>query len=297
MKLGKLRFALASATLAASLVLASVTFADGPSRPATPQEKAFYEKVMSTLEKAAPPGPAGWEITDRTEAEALERVGEGSGAAPMYLDYFIQWDNRPVKEAAEQAMVQAGNAAMKRDMEENPTGDGQDSFEKLAEKLGEAVNRGDMAEALRIQKRMEAVGQELSQAYQQREEVMEEAVRAHERKDVSMRLMLIVNSFSEDLVGYEEEEALSGMRVFRSQGESSAHSGWTEGTTIVFAGPGWQLLRDGDSVWMSAELRELPHTRAQTLVVSVRAEEARARKTLDSLDWTALRGLLNKADY
>lgn len=292
MKLSNKPFTVILAALAATLALAAASFADGPSRPATPEEKAFYEKVMSALQKAAPRGPAGWEVTDRTTVKALERVGEGAEISPMYLDFFIQWDNKAAKQAAEQAMVQAGHAAMNRDMAEHPTEDGQDRFQKLAEKLGEAVNRGDMAEAARIQKQMEEVGQELSQAYNQRDAVMEEAVRGHEVKDVSMRMTLIVNPMEQDLFGYEEQAPLSGMRLFRSQGESSAHSGWQEGDTIVFAGPGWQLIRDGDSLWMSAEARNLPHTRAQTLVVSVRAEEGRAREILKSLDWNALRGMI-----
>lgn len=48
---------------------------------------------------------------------------------------------------------------------------------------------------------------------------------------------------------------------------------------MVFAGPGWDLLQDGDAVWMIAAPREAAHTTAQTqtLVVRLQAEESRAQ--------------------
>ena len=181
---------------------------------------------------------------------------------------------------------------MKQDQAANPTESAEARFEKLSQKLVEAFNRGDMTEAGRIRQEMENIGQELNAAYDKRDRAMESAARQHEAKDVSVKISLVVNSLQEDLNGFTPTGSLDGMPVFRSQGEYAAHTGWQEGVTMVFAGPGWNILQDRDAVWMSAKTREAAYTEAQTLVVRIRAEEGRAQDMMERLDWDALRGLL-----
>ncbi|MFP4475457.1 MAG: hypothetical protein ACLFOY_07830 [Desulfatibacillaceae bacterium] len=292
MRMTKHFAAVAGAVFACSLVLASVSLADAPSRPATPAEKAFHDRVLSVLKNSIPDGPPDWDVTRRSSAKSIRHVSQGLEIAPMVVDYSMEWADTEAKRAAEEAMLEASHAAMNQDMAANPTDDGQARFEKLAEQLGEAMNQGDMAEVARLQKRMETVGQELSRAYDQRNTAVETAAREHEVKDVSMSVVLRVNSLHHDLHGYTEAGSFSGMPMYRSRGEHSAHYGWQEGNTVVFAGKGWRLARDGDSVWMSTEARDMPHTEAQTLVVRIQAEEGRARGMLERLDWAALRGLL-----
>lgn len=290
---GKLQL-IAGFTLAlvAALWGASVR-ADGPARPIRPAEAKFIMQVLGAIDQALPPGPRGWEQTERSKVEAPRHVTEGAEQSPLGVDYHIVWKDLPRLRAAGDKAVQAGAGIMRRQQEDKSLQALQREFEALAAKLGEAYRKNDLAQAQRIQAEMEAAAQKLEKAHGAYDQEVKRALAANEARDAIARIDVLVNVFSESPPsGMAAAPPAAGLIAYRSPGQQDGHRGWQEGETLVLAGP-WTLNPDGG--YLEAKPRPgLPHTAAQTLLVRVRADEARAGRILQAMDWAKLKGLLAK---
>lgn len=279
----------------AALLAAAPALADGPSRPATPAEQAYYNQVMAVLAKSAPAAPPpGWQETDRTQLRTPGYVGEGSEEDPMGLDYHVRWSNLARAREAQEAQVQAGAEVMKRQMAQPSTAAQERRVEALAAQLGQAVERGDMATVARLQGEMDQLYDEINRVQGQRDAELQAALKRHQVKDVEAGVSLLVNSAVVEFIGrVAKDQPVAGLTVHRQEGEDNPHLGWREGYSWVFLGPGWKLMREGDHQYMEFTPRAgVPHTTVQNLVVRVQAAPERARALLAALDWSALKGLI-----
>jgi hypothetical protein len=110
------------------------------------------------------------------------------------------------------------------------------------------------------------------------------------RAEITVMANVTVESF---MAPFAETEAVAGHPVYRTEGDLDPDFGWQEGVSFVFLGPGWQLSGEGDEAFMEALPRaDLPHTRVQTVLVRVQAEEERARELLAAIDWKLLERLI-----
>ncbi len=110
------------------------------------------------------------------------------------------------------------------------------------------------------------------------------------RAEITVMANVTVESF---MAPFAESEPVNGHPVYRTEGELDPDQGWQEGVSFVFLGPGWQLNGEGDEAYMeSLPESDLPHTRVQTVLVRVQAEEERARALLGGINWKALERLI-----
>ncbi|MFH1137629.1 MAG: hypothetical protein V1816_16290 [Pseudomonadota bacterium] len=277
-----------------TLCIPAAVRADGDSRPATEAEKSFYHKVMTALEKACPPGPEGWEETDRTGIDNLEYVGAGSENTPFKVDFTAAWVDAARRAASEEKQVAAGVQVMQAHPTDQTEQALQDDLEKIAAAIGAAAEKGDAAEMQRLQVQAEKVVARMNEINSKRNEALNQAVRAAEAHDVQVEIRMIANVFNEEFYGpFSEQPAFQGFKRVRTEGEQSEHYGWREGTTYIFMGD-WKLVReDGGTPYFKALAKPgVPPTKVQTILARVKADPARAEAMIERLDWEALKALM-----
>jgi len=284
-------FLIAAAVL---IVFAPAAWSDGDSRSATQAEKDFYYLVMQTFAQAVPPGPAGWAMTEKTNLDELERVSVGAEQYPLSLSYKIVWQDAARKQAASAAVEQAGAKVLEKTMADSSVQEQTQKIEQLSQKMGAALERGDTVEAGRIQKELEILYQQLEKVYSAQDRELNKVRQAHEAHDAKAEVTISANSFSEDfLTPFSQATPVAGKQAFRTEGKDDSSYGWQEGITYVFLSGDWKLKGEGGPSGLEASPRPgLPHTKVQTLVVKVKADQARAQKILEGLDWKALEKLI-----
>lgn len=284
----------------AGLILAAVSGVEtaradgGDSRPLTPAETAFFRKVLPALAQAMPPAPAGWQVSEQGDTAPPPRLDGGGLGEPLQASYRVAWQDFARKAKAQEAQAAAGVEVAQRQMAEPSTADQHKRMEALGEKLGAAAQRGDQAEVLRLQKQMEEVSLAMAKVYDRNDRELKAAMDSHQVRDVDASVTILVNAFGEDFIGWATaDKPVAGLAVYRQEGEDAPRFGWREGTTWVFLGPGWKLIRTEDSAHMENEPRAgLASTKVQTLVVRVRGDAKRARKIVEAMDWNALKALV-----
>lgn len=279
------------------LLLAAVgpVRADGPSRPATPAEQAFYSQVMAVLVKSVPAAPPlGWEETERTQPRPPRAMAEGSEQDPMGLDYHLRWSDLPRGRASQEAQARAGAEVARRQMADPSTAAQEKRVEALAAQVSQAAERGDMATVNRLQTEMDTLYDEINHVQTKRDAELQAALKRHQVRDVEAGVSLLVNSAVVEFIGrVTKDQPVAGLAVYRQEGEDNPHLGWREGYSWVFLGAGWNLMREGDHQYMEFTPKAgAPHTTVQNLVVRVQAAPERARALLAALDWAALKALV-----
>ena len=279
------------------LLCASSVWADGPSRPATPAEQAYYTTHMQAFQAALPPAPEGWETGDGTRIQTPERVGEGvEEGPPLSLGYFVEWRDTSRLQAAE---ANREARLLKKASQARPAGEEERlaRFEKLTAELGQAFDQGDMLQAQQLQKEIERYAETLEGGFQEDDAQHLRLMRETSPHDVRAIVRMRANHFSEGFTGEPRVLAPVGGSTLtvRTAGDYSSQGEGEEGTTYVFLGKGWQVRHDEGSTSVEAEAPEgLPHTTLCTLVVTVQADEARARQLCDRIDWGGMQALLRK---
>ncbi|MEW5773647.1 MAG: hypothetical protein AB1916_09000 [Thermodesulfobacteriota bacterium] len=267
--------------------------ADGQGRAATAQEQAAMLRILQAFDRQAPPGPAGWERTEETEVKASEYVGVDQEHFPLAVFYAAAWRDAARLDAAQDRAVQAGAAVMQESAGDPAADRIQQDYEAMAQKLGAAADKGDMAAVQRIAAEMEALAEKMQAAYAAQDRKLDEVFAEHEVRDARLRIHFEANAMSEALdPGYVVEPGPAGLAVYRSEGRRTTHYGWREGYSRVFLGA-WKLSSEPENPRMEAAPRPgIPHTAVQTVVVTVQADKARAAAVLKQLDWSALKALL-----
>lgn len=267
---------------------------DGETRVATAKEKEFYNKVMNAFKSALPKAPAGWEVKYETEISTPERVSLGLEASPYYLDYHIEFqDYEKIRTSEEKLNEELASPVNQTGGVDQKT---MDDYSKLAEKIGEAVEKGDMEKAAALQKEMEKMAAVMESGFKENDEAIRKIVSKHSPKDSRLSVSVMCNSFGVTLEqGAVKTNPIGNHKmVFRSSGYYSDSGEWHEGVTTVVIGSKWDY--SANEVYSTIEYPEVsdgPHTRVHTIIVTVNGSEDRARQYLSSINWTSLTGLIS----
>lgn len=278
------------------LITNLVVFADGESRPATPEEKAVYKLVMSTFDKALPAGPQGWKQTRRPKIRELQSVGIGIEEAPYHIYYAASWkDEERIREASLAEHNELTNKQLN-----SPKAEEEKLMARLQELIIEfsaAMEKGDNVKVKKVQAEIDKINVRFEQIQSGREEQQNEVKSKNSPRDVEFQVSFKTNIFAESLNATAKKEApVAGALVMRTEGGMDGYyHTWYEGTTYVFLGRNWKVQRDGDT-WLvnTPPQRGVPHTTVQTVVVSIEGDPARAREYIKKIDWQALKGLINQ---
>lgn len=271
----------------------SSAFADGSSRPANSAEKKMALAVLTAFEKVLPPGPAGWELKEKTQVTALERVALDQETRPMSVDYHARWQDEPRISAANAQMDQK-LPSLSQDLSPDAAMEARIArLEALSLAFAKAVQDGDMARADQLQKEMETIGNQINDQASRNDQVFEQKISAIAPQDVEMQVSLFTNIFTQGFTALPSEQfVMGGCQIQVIDDGAHTGTGWHEGTTYAFLG-NFSFVRDGENSSMEAdEISGKPHTIVQTIVVRVQAEKHRARAFLEKMDWQALKALV-----
>ncbi len=277
-----------------ALLLAVSVRADGDSRRATANEKAFFARFYGGVVGALPPGPEGWVEMNRTDTTPPDSLGVGSEDHPLRADYGCAWRNQELISACEQRTMEAlmplVTAAPDPRMSELMA-----VHNALAAELGAAIERNDLAALERIRDRSEENAAKIRaiQEEQDRERIRIE--RENAAKDAVFAVRVRVHSFSEEFYTDDVEPLapVAGCPAWRIHGEGRFdEAAWSEGRTVVLMGR-WTGKREGTARWFEAEpAAGRPSTAVQTIVVEVEGSPARCRAYLERIDWARLKALM-----
>jgi hypothetical protein len=278
---------IAAVALAAALLGAEVSWADGDTRPATPAEKAFVGRVHKVLCEAIPPPPPGWKVSRSSETPSLTHV-PGSGIVhPIEVFCERTWEDPAKLQAAQARMLDAYQSVKPDPRLEARAKELEKKQAALIAAMTEAAQKGDQARMQEIQKQLDPVSKEYQKVLQAQSQGFVDAAKAGEAKDATAAITVAANRFYEYLSNAAKEAPVSGADVYRVE---SSGSGSQEGTTWVFLGP-WRPSEGGGGITLRAE-EKAGSTAVRTIVIQVKADEARARAVLGKVDWAALKGLL-----
>jgi hypothetical protein len=285
--------AIVSVAILALLVSTRAVWCEGEERPASEAEKAFYRRVFETMAAAVPAcDPSGWDVAEKTEYEKLDVVAVGTEKEPFWISYTIAWQNNAALQAAEAAMNAERAKILAKTEGVSP--EAANRLEQLAAAIAAAAKSGDWPAVRSAQEEIEAIAERIDSGSGQLDSEQEEALLCHEARDARAEITVMVNVLVESFMApFAETDPVAGHPVFRTDGDLDPDYGWQEGVSFVFLGPGWQLNGEGEEAFMEALPRaDLPHTRVQTVLVRIQAEEERARTLLEGINWKALEGLI-----
>lgn len=274
-----------------TITMASGIRADGESRPATQAEKDFHVRTLTAFAAAVPGTLPGWELREKTDIKPLRYVGVDSEQYPMMLGYSISWQDSGRLAEYDARVTSAGEAMARRGPDASLEAL-EKKYNHLAEKIGQAAEKGDYAAAQKLQAEMAQVAQQLQEA-QDANNAGVNRVLADQPHDVRVTVFISANEFDRSYTGeWSKEPDLAGNRVYRFENGGDSPRGWEEGTTCVVLGP-WQFDDSDGTARLTATPRAgVPHTRVQTIVVAVRAEKERARRMLRTINWSLLKAQL-----
>lgn len=263
--------------------------ADGDSRLATAQERNYHQSILNTLAKSLPPGPAGWNPTDQTPIEALERVGVGAEKSPFGVDYSIGWLDSKRKDDADEKVQQ--ELLKLSDPTQNPNYQAlMKEKERIADEIGQAAAKNDLTRVQQLQKQLDAIDAKLEAFYQNLDQQRERIIAQWEAHDVVLNAGITTNDFYLHFYNsFKPEPSIGGGLVYRTLSKHTKENGWVEGTTYVFLGKGWVLK--GDHLEATPN-KALPYLSVQTVIVAVQGDPARAKRYLEGVNWGALKGLI-----
>jgi hypothetical protein len=266
-------------------------WADGPTRPATQAEKDYSLSMMTALSRALPKPLPGFEARDAAKIAPFDRVTPGSEAAPLRVDYSVTWVNPAQAEKERTQEGEAINRAASRintpSMQEQQKAN-MARINKLSAEFGKAVEKKDQAEIVRLQKEMEKLGQELDKQGKAQEAVLKNETGSLTKLS-SLTIRMSVNDF------YESQPARLVKELSPFYGNAAYAYIDPEGKytsrMIVMVGP-WKKKTENSQVVYEAAKASLPHTRAQSVMVTVTGDPSLTRKVLEGVNWKGLQALI-----
>jgi len=272
------------------LLLGAVSnvLADGDSRPATAAEQEYSLRMLAALAGALPQPWPEWESADGTEVAPFERVTPGCEASPLTVDYTVRWINpsqaEREREAEDEAIARAAARMQSPDMQA-----GMEAFmaeqEKLLERLRVAMDAQNMAEVERVQKEMEALGARMESMASAQDAVLEGAMSGLANKSrLDIRMAVNPTYVSELESAATDVGPIAGHPAFAYHDAE----GTFEDRLTVLVGA-WRRHDENDQiVYELTPDPTLPHTRAQSVTVTVTGDPELARRLCAGIDWSAL---------
>jgi hypothetical protein len=265
--------------------------ADGPTRPATQSEKDYSLKTLTSLAQALPRPLPGFEARGASPVAPFDRVTPGCEAYPLRVEYSVEWVNPELgarERSEEAAAVERAASRINTPSSQAQQKDFAARMDELAKQLGLAIQKGNQAEVARLQKEMEKLGQELASVGQAQNDIIANETRSLTKMS-GLSIRLVVNDF-------QDEQPLRLVKEIAPVGGNPAYAFHdAEGTftdrVVVLVGPWKRAVRNGQAVYEAAR-KNLPHTRAQTVTVTVTGDPSLTAKVVAATDWQALQALV-----
>lgn len=276
------------------VAVAGMLSADSDTRPKTAAEKSFFQQVLQTCSAATAGIKTTWDEDGRSGDDETDYINTDSEKYPLVHYFSVAWrDSKRIQEA--DAKTQLELAAKVPDMKNSMNNDANKELEQLAEKLGKAAEAGNFEEVGRLQKQIEELAKRISDGFAPVNQELEKIIERNVPRDVNLRVRIAINKFYESFDGNPKAGKLAdGTLFYRRENGRMFNGTWVEGTTLVVLGSAWKLRQDGETFILEhPEFAEKPSTTVRTVVVGVQAEEKRAMETINSMDFNALKALLN----
>lgn len=279
------------ALLALFVLFGPEVWADSETRPATPAERGFADQAFKVISEAMPPAVPGWDESDRSSPPDWNFVTVGAEQYPLPVDCQAAWQDSKRLEESQIEQAKDLEAAVTTDTFQSPEMvKMSEEITSLAEAIGKAVEKGNMAEVERLNAKLMPLQEKVQKIGEAQEQATKAIVRAHRAVDAKARVAIRVNSSGQSLNRATEQPALAGGKVYRLEPEEDSDE---EGTTMVFLGP-WKFTQDGEMINAEAVFAPgIPHTQAQNIEIQVHAAKARADRLLSEINWEKLQAFLS----
>jgi hypothetical protein len=270
--------------------------ADSETRPVAPVEKAFFDKVIEACRTSVATVNL-WEKLDVSgqESSDYDFLVTGSENMPLVHHYYIEWADQQQIEKANHAISEA-LAAKLPDAQEAAENVDLKQLESIAEQIAAAATAGNMAEVERLNKLAEEISVQNEQLFAETDREFRETIEKLAARDARAVIRIGINQFYQ---GFDAEPVTGklpdGTVFYRVENGRMYNESWVEGTTYLLFGQNWKMQQDeaGFSIEKTEET-DKPHTKVQTIVVAIEAEQKRARQILDAMNIKALQALLNQ---
>ncbi len=272
------------------LLTTAVAFAGW--RQPTAAEQAFHQNTLRTIASALPSCPAGWQKTSQTEVEPLEKVYAGEEKWPYQLTYSIQCVDSAKEGASERKYNEAAAARLLSHQNDPDLAALNKERNRLAQAVGQAAGRNDVAEMQRLMKESDVTDAKLkaiTDRWQAEEDRYKASTEAH---DVRLAIVVQVNVFM-TYDKWKPAAPVAGLPVYRIAGGHVAGQGWSEDRNYVFISNRIPIVTENGlptSRRLAAGTR--PYLSVQLIEIKVEADPERSRQVLESIDWKTLQGMI-----
>lgn len=268
-------------------------FADGETREKTVAEKEWFKKVAQACNNAIAGISSDWEVDSSSRDEESDRINTGAEDYPLVHYYHIAWkDSKKIDEA--QIKVEEAMSQMLPKLQEQQNNTDTGAYDRLAEKMGAAVEAGNLAEVERLSKELEAMAKKLEASYDPLNSELKGIIEKHAPRDATLTVRIKINQFSESFSEPVSTGKLKdGSDFYRLENGGMHNESWVEGMTYVFLGNSWKKsVEEGMTTLAHPELADRPYTDIRCIIIEVQAEKSRAQNTLNSMNLAALKSLV-----
>lgn len=275
------------------LLIGFAAFADGETRAKTAAEKEWFKKVAQACGSAIAGISSDWEVDSRSDAEETDRINTGAEDYPLVHYYHIAWkDHKKFDEA--QVKVEEAMSQMLPKLQEQQNSTDTSAYDRLAEKMGAAVEAGNLVEVERLSKELEAMAKKLEASYDPLNSELKGIIEKYAPRDATLSVRIKLNQFNESFSEPVSTGKLKdGSDFYRLENGGMYNESWVEGMTYVFLGNGWKKsVEEGMTTLAHPEFADRPYTDIRCIIIEVQAEKGRAQNTLNSMNLAALKSMI-----
>jgi hypothetical protein len=262
-------------------------------RQPTAEENAFHDNTLRTIAAALPTCPAGWRLTVKSDMRPLEKVAVGTEKAPFPLVYAfncVQFEKSNAGEARTLKAMGNYTLAHKEDSQADALNK---ERQRLAQEIGKAAGRNDLAAMERFTKELDAVDARLNAVDDAHSRELDRLRAANEAHDSELYIKVEVNTFYQAFDKMSPAAPVAGVPVYRIPGHHLENEGWAEEMNYVFLGKGLRMVAlSNTSVLKRAAAPKPPYPSAQLIQVTVTADPPTSRQILESINWQSLQALI-----
>jgi len=272
---------------------------DGPDRPLTAVEKAYFIKILSTIDTAFPKPPANWVVKEKPSTNPPLVVPEKSEKGAFKAHYKGNWFDQSQKERQAQKLREYSMKSPPQEQDMDAMQKQMDLIlkeqQKVMDELVKASQKNDKASVQSAQEKIQALQKKSREATGTIFAPHEQALKDFPVSDACLQVEVMVNHTS---VGLRKALPLITPGVSRAFILDDGNPGMKDcpyGKTVVLLGA-WDSGRaGGEYTYFRSNWREgIPHPSAKNMIIEIRASEQRAKEYLKSVNWNALNALLVK---
>jgi len=272
---------------------------DGPDRPLTPVERAYFSKILSTIDLALPRPPANWVTTEKPSTSPPNVVPEKSEKGPFKAHYKGQWFDQSQKQRQTQKLQEYSMKSPPKERDIEAMQKNMDALreeqQKVMDELVRASQKNDKAALQSAQEKLQALQKKSQQASSMIFAQHEQVLKDFPISDACLQVEVTVNHTS---VGLKKALPLSLPSVPRAFMIDDGNPGMQDcpyGKAVVLLGAWDNGRAGGEYTYFRSNWREgIPHPSAKNMIIEIRASEQRAKAYLRSVNWDALNALLVK---